>query len=429
MWSGRYTHHCESWNNFKGLESDMWALPDGISSTYKSGFFGKRDYRSGGHTILARLSAWLGPVNENRPVFDEDPAQEITLEDSTDPRCHHKDWEHVDQICEFFKASKDDQKPFFLAYSSGLVHASFKTNRYWYDQIPADLVDIPPEDPAIHPAIQYQRMAKAWRHGFDEKVVRQVRRIYFAMCAETDFLLGRVLDAVNSLGLQDETTIIFTSDHGELALEHQDYYKMSLYEGSVRVPMIISGPGLAKKLKLPNLVSLIDLCPTLLELMDQPRRWDLDGESLLPLLQGETTESRNTAYAMFSGCTLNTTGFMFRKGPWKLIAYTGYHPQVFNLDDDPMELLDRAATEPEIVADLTEQLQQMVDMETTHADWIAYNKQAFREFQRQAKRGLYVDNAYGLKGCPSSDYMTIMDNAFTGWDASDEDRAAAWLAE
>ncbi|MFW6257113.1 MAG: sulfatase-like hydrolase/transferase, partial [Bacillota bacterium] len=262
MWSGKYTHNCESWNNFKGLETNMWAFPEAVSETHNVGFFGKRDYRSGGHTLLARLSAWLGPVNKNRPVFDRDNSQDFKVMDNEKRRCHTGDWEKIDKAVQFLEDQQNEEKPFFLTISSSLVHPHFTTNQYWLDKIPEELVDIPPEDNTEHPAIAYQRMAKAWRYGFDEETVRKVRRIYMAMCAEADALLGELVDAVDNMGLTDDTIIIFLSDHGELALEHQDWYKMSLYEGSVRVPLVIAGPGLEKGLRLPNIVSLIDICPT-----------------------------------------------------------------------------------------------------------------------------------------------------------------------
>jgi len=99
-------------------------------------------------------------------------------------------------------------------------------------------------DDCDHPCIKFQRLNKAWRYGFDEETVKTVRRIYFAMCAEADALVGTIYDAMERLGLANNTYFVFSSDHGELAMEHQQYYKMSLYEGSVRVPMLMTGPDI-----------------------------------------------------------------------------------------------------------------------------------------------------------------------------------------
>jgi arylsulfatase K len=427
MWSGRYTHHCESWNNYKGLETGMWSLLGELPRTHALGVFGKLDYLSGGHTQLARLSAWLGPAGIDKPVFDADASQCFTVADDDSYRCHEQDWQKVDQAIEFMKQHRDDERPFFLYVSTGLVHAAFHTNQYWLSRIPADQVDIPPLDENDHPVRQYQLMTKAWRYGFDETTVREVRRIYMAMCAEADAMVGAVYDAMCELGLGEDTFFVFSSDHGEMALEHQDWYKMTLYEGSVRVPLVMAGPGIQARQRLTNLVSLIDVCPTLIEMGGLAERERLDGESLLPLAAGQTQESRGWALACFMGCTFNTSGYMLRKERWKYVAYAGYAPQLFDIERDPGELVDLGEVHPDVVQRLDSDLRRILDYEQTHQDWIDYCKSAFRQWRRQAQRGLYVDGSYALRDAPSSDYWKIMGNAFTGYNQEDEQKVARWL--
>ena len=429
MWSGQHTHHCESWNNYKGLEPGMWSLYNELQRTHELKRLGKLDCMSGGHTQLARLSAWLGPSGVWKPVFDKDTAQCYTVDETRDARCHEHDWRKIDQAIEFLKQQtrEDHAKPFFLYVSTGLVHASFRTNRYWLDRIPEDKVDIPPMDDSRHPVRQYQRMAKGWRDGFDDDTVRRVRRIYMAMCAEADAMVGAVYDAMQELGLDDDTYFVFSSDHGEMAMEHQDWYKMTLYEGSVRVPMVLAGPDVQAGRRVTNPVSLVDLCPTLMEMAGLPEREGLDGESLMPLAKGDTLESRNTAYACFMGCTMNTSAYMLRTEQWKYVAYAGYPPQLFDLANDPGELHDLSEERPDVVSRLDAELREIVDYDQTHRNWIDYCKEEFRQWRRQARRGLYVDSSYSLKERPSSDYWTIMNNCFTGYDAEDERRVQAWL--
>lgn len=427
MWSGRYTHHCESWNNYKGLESGMWTLFDELPKTHTLGTFGKLDYMSGGHSQVARLGAWLGTAGIDKPIHDQDQSQCFIVEDNRNVRHHERDWVRVDEAVEFLKARKADGHPFFLYVSTGLVHPIYLTNQYWLEQIPEEAVDIPPMDDTDHPVMRYQRMAKAWRYGFDDATVRQVRRIYFAMCAEADALVGRVYDAMRDLEFADDTYFVFSSDHGELALEHQDWYKMSLYEGSVRVPLLISGPGVVQGTRVPNPVSLIDICPTFMEMASLSTREGLDGASLLPMATGETTECRDGVYACFTGTTLNTSAYMLRKGQWKYVAYFGYAPQLFDMENDPQELHNLSSELPSVVEQLDKELRSIVDYEQTHRDWLAYNKEAFREWRRQAKRGLYVDGSYALRERPSTDYWEIMDNAFTGYNQEDEKTVQRWL--
>lgn len=84
------------------------------------------------------------------------------------------------------------------------------------------------------------------------------------MCAETDAMLGEIILALRQLGLLQKTIVIYTSDHGELAMEHRQFYKMSMYEASSHVPLLIMGPGIQANLQVSSVVSLVDIYPTML---------------------------------------------------------------------------------------------------------------------------------------------------------------------
>lgn len=427
LWSGRYTHHCESWNNYKGLEPGMWSLLDDLPRSHAFASFGKLDYRSGGHTICARLGAWLTPLGLPRPIFDNSGAHEVSVDPDRNPRFHEADWEKVDRACAFLRQQRGSDQPFFLYVSTSLVHPAFRTNRYWLDRIPADAVDLPPADGTTHPARLHQRMAKGVDGSMDDAAIRQMRRVYFAMCAEADAMVGAVYDTLSELGLAKDTQFIFSSDHGELAMEHGEWYKMSLYEGSVRVPLILAGPGIQAGRRIPQPVSLIDLCPTLMDLAGLPARPGLDGESLLPLATGATRESRGWAYAVFTGVTMNTSCCMLRKDRWKWNTFHGYPSQLFDMERDPGELQDVSESHPEAAAEMDRLLNTIVDRKQMHRDWEDYCRESFRQWRRQAKRGLYVDDSYGLRNRPSSDYWEIMRNCFTGYGEEDEARVQRWL--
>jgi arylsulfatase K len=433
MLSGTYTHECESWNNYKGLETGMWTFHQGLRATHDVHLLGKHgDYLTGHHSVMNRVADMLEPLNTAcRPVMNDDTAQEISVAPNRKRRYHQSDWNMFDHAADWLsrKAGEGEQgRPFFLCLNPGLVHAAFRTNEFWLDKIPEEQIDVPPLDETNHPANVYQQKSKAWRNGFDDETVRLVRRVYLAMCAEADAMIGELLSTLQACGLADTTTVIFSGDHGELAMEHQQYYKMSHFEGSVRVPLIIAGPGIEAGQRIETPVSLIDMAPTICELSGMPQRECFSGESLLPLARGETDQSRGWALATYCGVTSNTMSHMLRQGDYKLIIYEGYPSRLFNLADDPGELNDLVHVEPERVAQMTQVIESVVDREETLCVWEAYRRHTFAQFQRQAKRGLYVDNTYGLRQCPSSDYREIMNNAFTGWDDEDEARVARWLA-
>ena len=437
MLSGTYTHECESWNNYKGLETGMWTYSQGLEATHDVKLLGKHsDYLTGHHSVMNRVADMLEPLNAaSRPVMDYDLAQDIHVAPDRERRCHGRDWEMFDEAAAFLriKASENQQlsgqgRPFFLCLNPGLVHAAFHTNQHWFEQIPVASIDVPPLDETRHPANIYQQKAKGWRNGFEDEVVRLVRRIYFAMCAEGDAMVGELINVLDECGLCDDTTVIFASDHGELAMEHQQYYKMSHFEGSARVPLIMAGPGIIAGQTIENPVSLIDMAPTICELSGMPPRECFSGESLLPLARGQTDKSRGWALAMYSGLTSDTISYMLRRGDHKLIAYEGYSSRLFNLADDPWELNDLVEAEPNRVTEMEKLLSSVVDREATLRAWEAYRRHTFAQFQRQAKRGLYWDDSYALGGNPTSDYRSLMNNTFTGWDEEDAARVSQWLA-
>ncbi len=431
MLSGTYTHKCESWNNFKGLERGMWTYHEGLQQTHDVLLLGKHmDYLTGGHSVMNRVADFLEPLNtECKPVMNHDPAQEFGIDAGTERRFHKHDWQNADRAIDFIRSRQDSDKPFFVCLNPGLVHAAFLTNQHWLERIPAEQVDIPAMDETAHPANEYQKKSKGWRFGFDENTVRTVRQIYFAMCAEADAMIGDIMTALKETGLDKETTVIFSADHGELAMEHQQYYKMSHFEASARVPLVFAGPGIQAGQRIDTPVSLVDMAPTMCELAGLEKRECFDGESLLPLARGETTKSRGWALATYSGVTTNTMSWMLRKGDYKLMVYEGYPSRLFNVAEDPEELDDRIEREPQKAAELLAILDSAADRKATLETWTQYRKHNFAQFQRQAKRGLYCDRSYSLMSNPSSDYDDIMNNAFTGWDEKDEQRVQEWLNE
>jgi len=213
-------------------------------------------------------------------------------------------------------------------------------------------------------------------------------------------------------------------------MEHRQWYKMNCYESSVRVPLVIAGPGVKRGAVIDNIVSLIDLYPTLMDMAGIQKPKGLDGESLMPLLAGETDRSRNWALAMFTGCTANTTMFMLREGDWKYIAYPGYEPQLFNLADDPAEIRNWAATEAGVVKEMDRKLRQIVDYDEVHARAMRYNRASFRKWRAEAQAGQYSTTEYGRNPKnPADTYEEIMENTYMGWIAEHEVQLNRWLNE
>ncbi len=413
MWSGLYTHHCEGWNNFKGLEPGTPTFMTQLEQAgYNTQCFGKTDYLSGYHTIRARVSPWTRSANIMKPNYNMDAPKVL---DSMEKRIQKKDWDNVDRAIQWMRQASATGSSFMLYLGLEAPHPPFITSKYYLNIIDESAIEIPPKDEQDHPVMRYQRINKNWTHGFSDDMVRLTRRIYFAMIAEVDAMLGELLKALDDLGIADSTFVVFTSDHGEMAMEHRQYYKMNMYEPSVRVPLIISGPGIIKGRKVEDLVSLVDLYPTLMDMAKVKIPEGLDGISLMPELTGYTSNRPDWVFSEYHDTSCNTGCFMVRRGDWKYIAYAGYEPQLFNLSQDPWEIRNLASLLPDKTAQMDSLLRSIVDYEAVDAKVKAYDKESFREWRRQQKElGTYQSN---------------MSRIFSGWDNLKEDEIIPWNDE
>ena len=168
------------------------------------------------------------------------------------------------------------------------------------------------------------------------------------MVSWIDDRIGDLLATLKATGLDDDTIIIFTSDHGEMLGERGMWFKMSMYEWAVRVPLMVCWPGRLAPRRVAANVSLADLLPTLLDLCTDAATTapvavePLDGRSLRRLLEaGEDPAWPDLAIADFTAGGVPGPLRMVRHGDWKLIRLGGHAPMLFNLAQDRDELVDR----------------------------------------------------------------------------------------
>ena len=284
------------------------------------------------------------------------------------------------------------------------------------DLIDQDAIDLPQaDDDQEHPVIVYNRVSKNWCHGLYPEMVRHVQHVYLAMIAQVDAMIGKLIEAVDDLGLWDDTYFVFSSDHGELALEHNLWYKMSMYEGSVRVPLIAAGPGIQPGIEAHDLASLIDLYPTFMEMTGLPAPDGLMGQSLLPEMRGEPGARQDWVLSEYHDTTALTGMFMLRAGDWKYVAYPGYAPQLFNMVDDPDELHNLAPSRPEVIRELDARLREIVDYEAVDGKVKAYDRRCFRRWRmEQRSAGTYDEQ---------------MARIFSGWNDLAPEDVVPWTEE
>jgi choline-sulfatase len=154
-----------------------------------------------------------------------------------------------------------------------------------------------------------------------------------------------VLAALRDAGLDGDTTVVLTADHGEMLGERGLWYKMSFFEPSARVPLIVSSSGRVAPGRRAAPVSLLDLAPTLLELASvrPSEELDMDGSSLVPLLEvGRAPERPSNVVAEYLAEGVTSPAVMVRRGRHKLIHCPGDPDQLYDLEDDPRELVNLA---------------------------------------------------------------------------------------
>jgi choline-sulfatase len=239
-------------------------------------------------------------------------------------------------------------RPWMLTVSFTHPHDPYVARRKYWD-LYADCAHLAPDVPAIpyeelDPHSQRIFDANDWREftiGADD--IARSRRAYFANLSYLDDLIGSVFKALAATDQSDNTIVVFASDHGDMLGERGLWFKMSGFEGSVRVPLMVAAPGLpAGRVDTP--VSTLDLTPTLAELagidLSDIVAWT-DGESLLPVAHGA---ARGTPVRFEYAAEATAAPLVgIREGQWKYIHCELDPPQLYDLDHDPHELSNLAA--------------------------------------------------------------------------------------
>ncbi|GAB4152441.1 MAG: sulfatase-like hydrolase/transferase [Planctomycetaceae bacterium] len=234
-----------------------------------------------------------------------------------------------------FLGKRDKSKPFFAYLGFAGPHDPRGTNpeyRKLYDpakmKLPANYLPYHPFDNG-ELKIRDEQLEK-WPRT--EAAIRKHLFDYYAMISHMDFQIGRIFKALEKSGEFKNTIIIFSSDHGLAIGSHGLMGKQSLYEHSMKSPLIFSGPGIPKG-ESEAFAYLFDIYPTVCDLTGTPIPSVLEGKSLKPVLKGEQPDVRKTVFLSYKNVMRAV-----RHGDWKLIQYPQVNvTQLFDLKNDPHE--------------------------------------------------------------------------------------------
>ncbi len=364
MLTGQYPHQIEAWDLGAILDRKYKTWGDYLTQAgYETALCGRTHF-NGTDRLLGFSERLLDDLPRWRHTKGTPPRR--TPDDrrgsnSHIAECGPGDHEHTnydkkvaDIAIDYLnrKVASQNEEPFLLY--CGFMHPHFPLIAppeffSWY--IP-DTLEIPDtwNEPleSQHPIIQHHRWA--WRNDIPppEDTVRCALACYYALVSALDAQIGRILKAIDTSTLRENTVVIYTSDHGEMAGSHGIWQKQCFYEAAVKVPLMLrlpyGGTG-----RIAQNVSLVDVLPTLLEIAGLEKPSDLPGESLLQIAQHQQDKTTRTVFSEYHDRGMLNAGYMLKQGDYKLCHYVRSYPQLFNVDVDPLENEDLALN-PEYAA-------------------------------------------------------------------------------
>jgi arylsulfatase A-like enzyme len=289
--------------------------------------------------------------HEGRRVFQNLSAELVG--DSGDIEERNPDGIKARVVAELIRESAANEQQFFISFGSSRPHTPLRAPQKYFD-----LYD--PSELTLSPAVEKldrnippvaKRFGRNWDifkiRDADETAAREALLGYYACASFIDDQIGLIIEALEEAGVADNTIIIFTSDHGFHLGEHGMWSKLSLFEQSTRVPLMIKIPGVTKGEVTDAIVELVDLYPSICELLNIPLPHDkLEGISLLPVIDEPGRDWKQAAFTVclqgrYLGRSVRTASHRYTE--WVMFDHKDLpDPEVqfselYNLEVDPWE--------------------------------------------------------------------------------------------
>ncbi len=254
-------------------------------------------------------------------------------------------------------ARDEDSRPLCLVTSFIHPHDPYATRqKYWdlYDNVDIALPSVarPPSDQQDAHNKRLEKVIALDAVEINETEIINARRAYYGNVSYIDEWLGRLRTTLEECDMAQNTTIIFTSDHGDMLGEFGLWYKMSFREWSCRIPMIIHHPERYAPRRIKTPVAQVDVLPTLIDIahegsgVSKPLAIDpLNGRSLMPLCDGDASNDPGSCVSEYLAEGTGAPMLMIRRGQYKFISCITDADQLFDLEADPNECHNLAAGE------------------------------------------------------------------------------------
>ena len=244
-------------------------------------------------------------------------------------------------------ARQDDDKPFQLTISFTSPHSPFVIGQEYWDRYDHNDIEAPAVPPLAETEMDHLSRNLHYcqaRHLYTvtDEHRRMARHGYYGMISYIDDKVGEIMTVLKNTGLDENTIVIFTADHGEMMGERGMWFKQHFFEWAARVPFIVCAPERFAASRISQNTSLVDLMPTLVDLA-AGRPFDdydapCDGTSLVPALNGDASGLSDIVISEFAADGSTGPSRMVKKGNWKLMWLEGKDTLLYNLATDPNEL-------------------------------------------------------------------------------------------
>ena len=247
-------------------------------------------------------------------------------------------------------ARSEDERPLCLVSSFIHPHDPYATRQKYWDlyegiDIPLPNVSRPNAENQDPHNKRLENVIDIDAYDISDEEIINTRRAYYGNVSYVDEWVGKLRETLDECGMAENTTIIFTSDHGDMLGEFGLWYKMSFREWSCRIPMIIHNPQNFTSAKVSQPVAQVDILPTLVDLahqasgIDKPKEIDeIHGRSLVPLCEGNTEHDPNSCISEYLAEGTGAPMLMIRRDKYKFISCITDPDQFFDLEVDPNEL-------------------------------------------------------------------------------------------
>jgi iduronate 2-sulfatase len=317
---------------FRDIQPDIVTLPQFFKNKgYHSYRLGKIFHTGHGNSEDEISWSTMALGNEAKVKYLKASKRERpTVEILDVPDTAYSDGMFTEDAIKAMERFKKKDSPFFLAVGYKKPHLPFTApKKYWdlYDRdaIPDSPVPYPPEGVFEHAMASFGEMRKY--DGIPEtgpvslEQRKELRHGYLACVSYIDAQVGRLLDTLESTGLKDNTIVILWSDHGWKLNDYANWCKHSNMEVDVKVPLILSVPGLPGGQRSNALVELVDIYPTLAELCGFDIPDQCEGSSLIPLLNDPDRPWKSAAFSQYPRGSEELMGHSIRSGRWRYVEW------------------------------------------------------------------------------------------------------------